>query len=51
MVKGKTKTEIINEILALDPDLKKRIGRLYSYYTRKELLKILKKLKGEKNND
>lgn len=48
MVKGKTKTEIITEILALDPNLKKRIGRLYSYYTRKELLKILKQLKGEK---
>lgn len=50
MIKGKTKTEIINEILVLDPNWKKRIGRLYCRYTRKELLKILKELK-EKNND
>lgn len=41
--KGITVTQIIQEIVKLDPSCKDIINRLYKNYTRKELLKILKK--------
>lgn len=43
MIKEKTKTEIINEIIVLSPDFKKKVARLYSY-KKEKLIKILNKL-------
>ena len=43
MIKEKTKTEIINEIIVLSPDFKKKVSRLYSY-KKEKLMIILKKL-------
>jgi hypothetical protein len=49
MIKEKTKTEIINEIIVLSPDFKKKLRRLYGY-KKEKLIKVLNKLeKLEKN--
>lgn len=48
-MKHPTKTEIINEILSLDPTWKESIHKLHCYYTRKELLTILKRMKENQN--
>lgn len=46
-IKGLTVTQIIQELIKLDPIYKEIIGKLYSQYTRKELLKLLKKKREE----
>ena len=49
MIKGKTKTEIINEIIVLSLDFKKKLRRLYGY-KKEKLMKILNKLEKLEEN-
>lgn len=46
-IKGITVTQIIQEIIKIDPSCKDIIGKLYCQYSRKELLGMLKKKREE----
>lgn len=44
-----TKTELIQRIIKLEPSYLEIIGKLYSYYTKNDLINLYKRIKKRRN--